>query len=95
MALYVVKYTFNAEEEGELSVLKGDVLLVPSNAPPAKDGWTLVETTSAPFTRGYVPTSKFARLGDCKVLLGRKLTFQNDELHRLGRLYKKEARGNG
>jgi len=63
MGLFRVKYNFAAEDEGELSVRKGDLLRVsaPGDADEGdagdKDGWTLVETLSPPFAKGYVPTN--------------------------------------
>jgi len=73
--LYKVRYTFRAEDDGELSVTKGDLvkLVVPSSMSSSdhaslsaeilsKDGWTLVETLASPAQKGYVPTSKFAEV---------------------------------
>jgi len=58
MNLYSVKYTFNGEDEGELSVLKGDMVRVSGSGELSKDGWTLVETIVSPFSKGYVPSSE-------------------------------------
>mmetsp|Transcript_13548 Transcript_13548/g.26136 ORF Transcript_13548/g.26136 Transcript_13548/m.26136 type:complete len:297 (+) Transcript_13548:166-1056(+) len=68
--LYKVRYTFRAEDDGELSVTKGDLvkLVVPSSMSSSdhaslsaeilsKDGWTLVETLASPAQKGYVPTN--------------------------------------
>ncbi|GBG26045.1 Hypothetical Protein FCC1311_022652 [Hondaea fermentalgiana] len=71
--LYKVRYTFRAEDEGELAVSKGDLvkLVIPSRLSAAadevtaeevsKDGWTLVETLAQPVRKGYVPTNYIVR----------------------------------
>uniref|UniRef100_A0A7S2S4P7 SH3 domain-containing protein n=1 Tax=Mucochytrium quahogii TaxID=96639 RepID=A0A7S2S4P7_9STRA len=56
--LFLVKYTFSAQDQGELSVQKGDIVRVNNQSQQlSKDGWTLVETVHQPFLKGYVPTN--------------------------------------
>jgi hypothetical protein len=64
MRLYRVKYNFTAEEDGELSVRKGDLVKVSGDEAAdevGKDGWTLVETLSPPFAKGYVPSNYISK----------------------------------
>jgi len=58
--LYKARYDFKAEGDGEMDLSKGEMLrLGPvSGAEEESQGWTLVESLSSPFRRGFVPTSE-------------------------------------
>lgn len=68
--IFKVKYNFRAEDEGELSVSKAELLRLCVSSSQAddddssKDGWTLVETLQAPFAKGYVPTNYIVAVDD-------------------------------
>ena len=48
-------YDFRAEEEGELTVSAGTEVNVAGGSLHTSDGWVLVETATAPFSKGYLP----------------------------------------
>jgi hypothetical protein len=56
-ALYSIKFDFLAEEPTELSVSEGEMVRAPARAHESSEPWTLVETDTPPFNRGFVPTS--------------------------------------
>ncbi|KAL0208825.1 hypothetical protein P9112_011412 [Eukaryota sp. TZLM1-RC] len=55
MFYYLVAYDFEAADESELTVSKGE--LVTSNQQLVEDEWILVTTVSSPQREGYVPGS--------------------------------------
>eukprot|EP00760_Papus_ankaliazontas_P036951 PhM_4_TR840/c0_g1_i1/m.1974 len=57
---YKVLYDFSSDDDAELSVLKGDIVVVVEN-PDDTSGWVLVESTVPPRKKGFVP---YAYLGE-------------------------------
>ena len=65
-ARYKVLHDFQAEEEGEMSVVKGEVVrvcIVETDDVP-KDGWVLAKSSHKPGENGYVPEAYLQRLPD-------------------------------
>ena len=56
MQYFEVQFKFSAEEQGELSVLVGDVVRCESGS-RAEEGWLMVELASNPRKKGVVPYS--------------------------------------
>lgn len=56
---YKVLYDFQATDEGEMSVSRGELVLAVDH-PDDGSGWTMVETTGAVRRRGFVPTGYVA-----------------------------------
>lgn len=80
LQMHKVLFDFQGQEEGELSVSKGETVRVSKKNPsPSMDpGWTLVERLAPPFAKGYVPTGRLllVELNDILSLLtDSKLSF--------------------
>ena len=52
--LYRILYAFQGEEDGELSCSAGDIVRSAEDKAD-RNGWMLVETTTAPVRKGYIP----------------------------------------
>jgi Variant SH3 domain len=58
MATVRVLYDFNAEDEAELSIREGQMLVLADASTPTPEGWLLVKTTSG--ESGFVPKDYIA-----------------------------------
>uniref|UniRef100_A0A7S1Q6U7 SH3 domain-containing protein n=1 Tax=Neobodo designis TaxID=312471 RepID=A0A7S1Q6U7_NEODS len=63
MQYYTVQYRFDAEDQGELSVLVGDVVRAAAGSRP-EEGWLPVELASNPRRKGVVPHSYLKETAD-------------------------------